>query len=245
MIRNPFNSPKIELEPGFSIEAQDLTIVAEETTVALRGINVAFHPGEYVSITGQNSSGKTTLGNAILGLAGNVLKVTEGTVKYGDLDIYGKGVSEKDRTKLRSKWFGYVPKLHEFDLDMTAAQNIKRPHHLSGRKITNDELHDVAETFGIADRLHMPVRALSSGMRQRVNVARGIVTNPKVLLLDEPEGALDAGYRDWLDEYLASYAKQAGNIVLNITHDTANADRQIVLEQGRLISDIRKTGVAA
>ncbi len=241
-MRNPFNRPDLELPPEFPIVVENLTVIANETTLALSGLSLTIESGEFVGIIGPNSSGKSTYENMILGLGGGVLKMTSGTVKYGDLDIYQKPMRERDRTLLRSRFFGYVPQEAELALDITAEQNIRRPYNLMGRKLDKNAIGELAERFGISDKLDQPARALSGGLRQRVNIVRGLVGDPRIAVLDEPTKALDADSKPILAEELRSYAHDANKTVIVVTHEEIGADRLVTLSGGKLKSDTNVSG---
>lgn len=245
MMYNPLRRPNIELPPEFAITAEDLTVTVDETTMALKGINLTIEPGEFVGIIGPNGSGKSTFENVILGLGGGVLKV-DGTVKYGDLDIYRKPMGERERTKLRARHFGYVPKVAELEPTLTVKQNILRPYNLLNKEITPAMLHETAERFEVVDKLNTQVRALSSGYKQRVNVVRGLVGNPAITVLDEPTDALDPAYKGVLINQLRDQARQTGKTVIIVSHEDTGADRLVHLSGGKVVADVRQNeGFAA
>jgi putative ABC transport system ATP-binding protein len=198
----------------------------------LKGIDLDIGRGELVSIMGASGSGKSTLMN-ILGLLDNY---DEGTYELdGELM---RDLSETRAAQLRSRTIGFVFQSFHLIAFKTAAENVALPLYYQGvpRRRRNRIAAEVLERVGLADRAeHLP-RELSGGQQQRVAIARALVTEPKVLLADEPTGALDS--QTSFDILKALQAVQAeGVTVIIITHERDIAgmtDRIVHLVDGRI-----------
>ncbi|MCX6397626.1 MAG: ATP-binding cassette domain-containing protein [Propionibacteriales bacterium] len=219
---------------GLRLEVESLRVVCDGTTEAIHHVDVVIEPGEYVGIAGPNGSGKSTFGSALLGLCGGVLEVS-GAVRYNGFDIYGDGVKERERTALRARHFGYVPKQASFDPDLSVEGNIVRPHLLAGHRLDAGHVKQLAKTFGLSSLLDQPLRSLSSGFQQRVNIVRGLANQPDVALLDEPTEALDPSQKARLIQELRSYARRSASTVIVISHEDTGADRIINFVSGKVL----------
>ena len=203
---------------------------------ALKNVSFTVEKGEYVAIMGESGSGKTTLLNIIAALD----RATEGTVILDGMDL--SRVKDKDVAKFRRDNLGYV--FQEFNLLDTLEDNIYLPLVLAGRKHAEmkERLDDIAGTLGIADLLKKYPYEVSGGQKQRAAVARALITNPKMILADEPTGALDSKSSD---ELLALFKKvnQMGQTVLMVTHSTkaaSNASRVLFIKDGMIFHQIYK-----
>jgi putative ABC transport system ATP-binding protein len=194
--------------------------------------------GEYVAIMGESGSGKTTLLNIIAALD----RATEGTVILDGMDL--SRVKDKDVARFRRDNLGYV--FQEFNLldTFSLEDNIYLPLVLAGKKHAEmkERLDNIAGTLGIADLLKKYPYEVSGGQKQRAAVARALITNPKIILADEPTGALDSKSSD---ELLALFKKvnQMGQTVLMVTHSTkaaSNASRVLFIKDGMIFHQIYK-----
>lgn len=239
-----------ELADNFPLVVDDLWVQAGHDQV-LRGVNLMIEPGEYVAISGASGSGKTTLANAVLGLAGTTnvrggsrinrlltghgsskdTTVQRGSVYYGDVDIYS--LSERQRTALRAEHVGYVPQKPILSAGRTALESILEPSRLSGRRINQAVLEERAELLGVAGQLHKLPEALSGGQQQRINILRGIVHDPSLLVIDEPTSQLNPELKAQTNDMLSQLAKSLGHTVLVITHEQTTADRIVNLAHGQ------------
>lgn len=211
---------------------------ARGQTKAVDDVSLAVAPGEFLAIVGGSGSGKTTL----LRLANRLIVPDSGTVRVLDRDV-----QSLDLIQLRRS-IGYVFQNGGLFPHMTVAQNIGITPRLSGedpRKISTrvDELIDLVRL----DRSHRDrlTQQMSGGQRQRVGVARALAASPKIVLMDEPFGALDPLTRDALGEDYKQLHRKLGLTTVMITHDMAEAvllaDRIAVMEKGHL----RGQGTAA
>ena len=205
---------------------------------ALKNVSFTVEKGEYVAIMGESGSGKTTLLNIIAALD----RATEGTVILDGMDL--SRVKDKDVAKFRRDNLGYV--FQEFNLldTFSLEDNIYLPLVLAGRKHAEmkERLDNIAGTLGIADLLKKYPYEVSGGQKQRAAVARALITNPKMILADEPTGALDSKSSD---ELLALFKKvnQMGQTVLMVTHSTkaaSNASRVLFIKDGTIFHQIYK-----
>ena len=205
---------------------------------ALKNVSFTVEKGEYVAIMGESGSGKTTLLNIIAALD----KATEGTVILDGMDL--SRVKDKDVAKFRRDNLGYV--FQEFNLldTFSLEDNIYLPLVLAGRKHAEmkERLDNIAGTLGIADLLKKYPYEVSGGQKQRAAVARALITNPKMILADEPTGALDSKSSD---ELLALFKKvnQMGQTILMVTHSTkaaSNASRVLFIKDGMIFHQIYK-----
>lgn len=205
---------------------------------ALKNVSFTVEKGEYVAIMGESGSGKTTLLNIIASLD----RATEGTVILDGMDL--SRVKDKDVAKFRRDNLGYV--FQEFNLldTFSLEDNIYLPLVLAGRKHAEmkERLDNIAGTLGIADLLKKYPYEVSGGQKQRAAVARALITNPKMILADEPTGALDSKSSD---ELLALFKKvnQMGQTVLMVTHSTkaaSNASRVLFIKDGMIFHQIYK-----
>ncbi len=187
---------------------------------ALRNVNFSVEEGEYVAIMGESGSGKTTLLNLLAALD----KPTGGTVLLDGKDL-GK-IKENDAATFRRDNLGFV--FQEFNLldTFTLQDNIMLPLVLAGKSYDemNSRLLPIANELGIAPLLKKYPYEVSGGQKQRAAVARALITNPKLILADEPTGALDSKSTDELLD-LFGQINGKGQTVLMVTHSVKAASR--------------------
>ena len=182
----------------------------------LRGVTFQANSGESIAITGASGSGKSTL----LHLLGGLETADHGTIEFNDA-------------------IGFVFQFHYLLPDLSALENVALPLLIARWK--KERAYDRARTLlqdsGLEDRTDHPVSHLSGGEQQRVAVARALITQPKLLLADEPTGNLDAAIGEEIGQALVSYAHKHSAITIIATHSSGLArmcDRVLVLEDGRL-----------
>ena len=187
---------------------------------ALRNVSFTVEQGEYVAIMGESGSGKTTLLNILAALD----EPTAGTVRLDGHEL-GK-IREKDAAAFRRDNLGFV--FQEFNLldTFTLEDNIYLPLVLMGMSYENmrARLLPVARELGLTELLKKYPYEVSGGQKQRAAVARAIITEPKLLLADEPTGALDSGSTDELLRLFAAI-NRAGQTILMVTHSVKAASR--------------------
>jgi len=185
----------------------------------LRGITFSASAGECVAITGASGSGKSTL----LHLLGSLETADHGTIAFNG----------------GSRAIGFVFQFHYLLPDLSALENVALPLLIARCKKDNalERAMSLLDKTGLGDRAHHPISHLSGGEQQRVAVARALITEPKLLLADEPTGNLDAAISHQIGETLVRYAHEKRAITVIATHSTDLAgicDRSLVLDGGRL-----------
>jgi putative ABC transport system ATP-binding protein len=187
---------------------------------ALKNVNFTVEKGEYVAIMGESGSGKTTLLNIIAVLD----KPTEGTVILGGMKL--NEVRDSDLAKFRRDNLGYV--FQDFNLldTFSLEDNIYLPLVLAGMRPEEmkKRLDDLAAPLGIEELLKKYPYEVSGGQKQRAAVARALITDPRIILADEPTGALDSKSSDELLDLFAEI-NQMGHTILMVTHSTKAASR--------------------
>ena len=202
----------------------------------LDSVDLEVGRGEFLALMGPSGSGKTTLLNLVAGID----QPTSGTIVIDSQDLTKLG-----RNKLatwRSKHIGYVFQLYNLVPVLTAYENVELPlllHPLSRRQ-RHERVIDALGRVGIADRAdHFP-RQLSGGQEQRVAIARAIVTDPTILVADEPTGDLDKSSAKAVMDLLQSLNQEMGKTIIMVTHDPSTAryaSRTLHLDKGKLVRD--------
>jgi putative ABC transport system ATP-binding protein len=200
---------------------------------ALRAIDLSVDSGKLVAVMGPSGSGKSTL----LTIAGSLEEPTSGEVLVDGFPL--SGLSRNDRARLRRRSIGYV--FQEFNLlpGLSAAENVGLPLELDGvgLKAARKQAVAVLEELGLADRAERYPDDLAGGERQRVAIARAIVGERRLLLADEPTGALDSVNGEAVMRLLRTATKRGVAAVL-VTHDAqlaSWADRIVFLRDGRIV----------
>lgn len=215
--------------------AERLFTVGDQVVRALDDIDLDIAAGEYVAIIGPSGSGKSTLLNAI----GLLDRLTRGSYLLEGRDV--TDLSDDELARTRREKIGFVFQFFHLVPRLTAAQNVELPLTLSD--VEPDErrerVNGVLEAYGLGDRAHHRPDQLSGGQRQRVAIARATVTQPQVILADEPTGNLDRASGLDVVEILENL-NRSGITLLVVTHDPelANrAKRQIRMVDGKIASD--------
>ena len=199
----------------------------------LKGVNLDIPQGDFLALMGPSGSGKTTL----LNLMGGLDLPTEGSVKVGGVDISRLGGAAL--AKWRSQHVGFVFQLYNLLPVLTAERNVELPLLLTKLSRSERKNHvDIAlKVVGLADRAKHYPRQLSGGQEQRVGIARAIVTDPTLLLCDEPTGDLDRKSGDEILDLLQALNGEHGKTIIMVTHDphaSARASRTVYLNKGQL-----------
>jgi len=207
-----------------------------ETAVhALRGVDLSFVKGEFAAIMGPSGSGKSTLMHCLAGLD----KPTSGQVHLDGQVI--SQLPERALTKLRRTQVGFVFQAFNLVASLTAAENITLPLDLAHRKADPQWYQAVIHTLGLADRLTHKPAELSGGQQQRVACARALVTQPAIIMADEPTGNLDSTSSRELMDLLQRCVAELGQTLVMVTHDSgaaAYANRVVFLDDGRVAGQI-------
>ena len=209
--------------------------VGDQIVHALDDINLEITAGEYVSIMGPSGSGKSTL----LNLIGLLDRPTAGRYLLNDEDV--TTLSDIEQATTRNQHIGFVFQAFHLVPRLTAAENVELPLMLAGTP-SEERKQRVAQTLAalhLTDRAHHKPDQLSGGQRQRVAIARATVTEPQVLLADEPTGNLDhKSGRDVIN--VLESLNQRGITLLVVTHDLEvgeRARRQLKMRDGRIVSN--------
>lgn len=203
---------------------------------ALRNVNFSVEKGEYVAIMGESGSGKTTLLNILASLD----KATSGNVFLDKINI--SNIKEKDISAFRRDNMGFV--FQDFNLldTFSLEDNIYLPLVLAGRTYPemNSKLRPIAEQLGITEILKKYPYEVSGGQKQRAAVARALITSPRLILADEPTGALDSKSTDELLK-LFSEINDKGQTILMVTHSVkaaSHAKRVLFIKDGEVFHQI-------
>lgn len=201
---------------------------------ALRGVSLSVRPGELVAIMGPSGSGKSTL----LTIAGGLDLPTSGAVRVEGVDLASLGV--KGRAAMRRTAIGYVFQDYNLIPALTAAENVALPLELGGStsRLARGAAVAALEEVGMADLADRFPDDMSGGQRQRVAIARAIVGERRLLLADEPTGALDSDTGEAVLQLLRDRCDQHGIAGVLVTHDARHAawaDRVVYLRDGVLV----------
>ncbi|MBQ4155296.1 MAG: ABC transporter ATP-binding protein [Clostridia bacterium] len=200
---------------------------------ALKGIDLCVENGEFLSIVGASGSGKSTLMNII-----GCLDVSD-SGNYFLLDKNVAKMREKELSSIRRKNIGFVFQKFNLISTLNAFENVALPlmyANLDSKK-REKQVKSALESVGLLDRMYHKPNELSGGQQQRVAIARAIVTNPQILLADEPTGNLDSKSAEQIMKLLCELNKQGVSIVL-ITHDSKTAsfaNRQVMVQDGKIV----------
>jgi putative ABC transport system ATP-binding protein len=240
------SAAKLAAAPLPLLRAVDLTKVytmGDEHVRALDGVSLDIASGEYVAIMGASGSGKSTMMNLI-----GALDVPTS----GQLFIDGRDIATLDTdelAELRNQRVGFVFQQFNLLARTSALRQVMLP--LTYASPRPDDAEDIArrrlEQVGLGSRLDHHPRQLSGGQQQRVAIARALVNNPKILLADEPTGALDSKTSDEIMQLFTGLNKDGITVIL-VTHEAeiaAWAKRRIVFRDGRIIEDVAQNPVWA
>src|SRR5689334_22985664 len=225
--------------PETVIETRQLTkefIRDEFHVVALKNVNMTISRGEFVALMGPSGSGKSTL----LHLTAAMDRPTDGEILVLGQDL--RALSERAIARWRNEHIGFVFQSFNLIPVLTAIENVELPLKLTNLKKTERMEHAATalKLVGLGDRLgHFP-RQLSGGQEQRVAIARAIVTDPALILADEPTGNLDAASAQDILTILSKLNKEYGKTVVMVTHDphaAQFASRVQHLEKGELVGE--------
>jgi branched-chain amino acid transport system ATP-binding protein len=212
---------------------------------ALDGVSLRLAPGEFVSVIGPNGAGKTTLVNVLSGL----LRPSTGSVRFKGRDVTGLGAIRLARLGLvRSFQLVHVfPGLTvEETLAVAVVSRLGRTRRLLARLSADAEVRrqvrEVAELFGLAERLGQPARTLAQGDKKLLDVASAFALHPEVILLDEPTSGVSTREKHAVMDVLVAAAKRIGvRAILQVEHDLdivfGYSDRIVALHQGRVLAD--------
>lgn len=203
-----------------------------ETAVkALNNISFSVKKGEFVAIVGPSGSGKSTL----LHMLGGVDKPTSGKVIIDNTDIYS--LNETQLAIFRRRQIGLIYQFYNLIPVLSVEENITLPLLLDGHNVDEKQFNNIVDILGLENRLdHLP-NQLSGGQQQRVSIGRALISNPAIMLADEPTGNLDSKNSKEIIELLKMFNKTFSQTLIVITHDeqiALQADRIIEIEDGEI-----------
>ncbi|TCZ76346.1 ABC transporter ATP-binding protein [Paenibacillus albiflavus] len=206
-----------------------------ETAVkALDDVSLSVKKGEFVAIIGPSGSGKSTL----LHMLGGVDRPTSGKVFVDNTDIYN--LNETQLAIFRRRQIGLIYQFYNLIPVLTVEENITLPLLLDEHKVNKKHLDDIVTTLNLQNRLNHLPNQLSGGQQQRVSIGRALVSNPAIMLADEPTGNLDSKNSEEIIDLLKMFNRTYNQTLIIITHDeriALQADRVIAIEDGRIAKD--------
>jgi ABC-type lipoprotein export system ATPase subunit len=207
--------------------------VKQGSVEALKNISLELNDGEFMVVNGPSGCGKTTL----LLIAGSLLRPTSGEVSVDGQNPYN--MSQTERNQLRSNAIGFVFQQFHLIPYLSVRENILSPALASVNHTWNDRTDQLAEHFGLTERLDHYPRQLSMGEKQRTALARALFNKPRVILADEPTGNLDDDNADIIFNYLKEYTRDGGSVLL-VSHDQKAAQygtRVLKMKKGELVNN--------
>ncbi|MEG6573756.1 ABC transporter ATP-binding protein [Caldibacillus debilis] len=202
--------------------------MGEVTIHAVRGVSFTIEKGEFAIVVGSSGAGKTT----VLNLLGGMDRADEGTIIVDKKDI--SAYNDKMLTEYRRNDIGFVFQFYNLVPNLTAKENVELAVQISKNPLDAEE---VLERVGLKERMNNFPSQLSGGEQQRVAIARALAKNPKLLLCDEPTGALDYQTGKTILKLLQDTARKTGMTVVMITHNSAltdMADKVIRMKSGEV-----------
>ena len=203
-----------------------------ETINVLKGINLKIFKNESVGIIGESGAGKSTLIMCIAGLE----LISKGKILFNNLPIHN--LKEDDLALYRSENIGVIFQSFNLLPSMTALENVNLPIEISGNFKNNKMAMELLTAVGLKNRIFHYPHQLSGGEQQRVAIARSLISNPEILIADEPTGNLDKKNSEDVIKLLFQLKKDFGSTLILVTHDTSVAklcDRIIKIDNGLIV----------
>lgn len=229
-----------QIHGGFTMEILKIENLSKvygkgETAVkALDNVSFSVKKGEFVAIIGPSGSGKSTL----LHLLGGVDRPSSGKVFVDNTDIYS--LNETQLAIFRRRQIGLIYQFYNLIPVLTVEENITLPLLLDQHKVDKKQFDDIVKKLNLDNRLgHLP-NQLSGGQQQRVSIGRALISNPAIMLADEPTGNLDSKNSGEIIDLLKMFNKTYNQTLIVITHDeriALQADRIIAIEDGKITKD--------
>ena len=203
-----------------------------ETINVLKGINLKIFKNESVGIIGESGAGKSTLIMCIAGLE----LISKGKILFNNLPIHN--LKEDDLALYRSKNIGVIFQSFNLLPSMTALENVNLPIEISGNFKNNKMAIELLTAVGLKNRIFHYPHQLSGGEQQRVAIARSLISNPEILIADEPTGNLDKKNSEDVIKLLFQLKQDFGSTLILVTHDTSVAklcDRILKIDNGLIV----------
>ena len=203
-----------------------------ETINILKGINLKIYKNESVGIIGESGAGKSTLIMCIAGLE----LISKGKILFNNAPIHN--LKEDDLALYRSKNIGVIFQSFNLLPSMTALENVNLPIEISGNFKNNKMAMELLTAVGLKNRIFHYPHQLSGGEQQRVAIARSLISNPEILIADEPTGNLDKKNSEDVIKLLFQLKKDFGSTLILVTHDTSVAklcDRIVKIDNGLIV----------
>lgn len=204
-------------------------------TKALNGLNLTIKKGEFLSIIGLSGSGKSTLLNMI----GTLDKPDDGTIIVDGVDVVN---TKQNLSKFRYDEIGFIFQLHNLILNLSVLENVEIPLLSKSNRISKKDEEKairLLEDVGLKDKLHQNLTKMSGGQRQRITIARALINNPRIILADEPTGALDTKTSQKIMKLLKELHTEHNVTLIVVTHDptvASQADRIVTVQDGQIIN---------
>ena len=202
----------------------------------LDNLNLQVAQGDFLALMGPSGSGKSTLLNLIAGID----RPTSGVIEINGIDI--SSLDDAELARWRAAHVGFVFQFYNLIPVLTAFENVELPLQLTSldRATRKRRVTEALESVGLADRMHHPPNELSGGQQQRVAIARALITNPSLIVADEPTGDLDRQSASEILEMLQRLNREQGKTIIMVTHDPHAAERShrtVHLDKGLLRED--------
>lgn len=207
----------------------------ENKVIALDNVSFKVDKGEFVAIVGASGSGKSTL----LHLLGGVDRPTSGKVFIDGKDIYS--FNDDELAIFRRRQVGLIYQFYNLIPILSVEENITLPLKLDNREVDQKRLNDIIGVLGLEKRKNYLPNQLSGGQQQRTSIGRAMITNPAIILADEPTGNLDSKASDEIVTLLKKSNKDYKQTIIMITHNleiAKVADRIIKIEDGKIVKEV-------
>lgn len=220
------------------LRVENLTkIYGKDSTkvIALDDVSFSVEKGEFVAIVGASGSGKSTL----LHLIGGVDRPTKGKVFIDGKDIFS--FNDDKLAIFRRRQVGLIYQFYNLIPILNVEENITLPLSLDNRQIDKERLNEMLKTLGLEKRRNHLPNELSGGQQQRTSIGRALITNPTIILADEPTGNLDSKSSDEIIALLKKTNKELKQTIIMITHNmeiAKIADRIIKIEDGKIVEEV-------
>lgn len=203
--------------------------------IALDHVSFSVEKGEFVAIVGASGSGKSTL----LHLIGGVDRPTSGKVFIDGKDIFN--FNDDKLAIFRRRQVGLIYQFYNLIPILNVEENITLPLSLDNREVDKEKLNDMLKLLGLQNRRNHLPNELSGGQQQRTSIGRALITNPTIILADEPTGNLDSKSSDEIVALLKKSNKELNQTIIMITHNmeiAKVADRIIKIEDGKIVKEV-------